>query len=126
MQVLCHHIYEYKKGLRLLVLHTLQTSLLQTAETKLLQQNINYLIQPVTQSKTNIFFGNRECVEVVRKFGNKKLNELTPEEDFVLGVMLGYDRLQQCQRYLQKKENEQNILRNLFLQFTERSISKTH
>jgi hypothetical protein len=100
--------------------------LLQTAETKLLQQNINYLIQPVTQSKTNIFFGNRECVEVVRKFGNKKLNELTPEEDFVLGVMLGYDRLQQCQRYLQKKENEQNILRNLFLQFTERSISKTH
>ena len=30
---------------------------------------------------------------------------LTPEEDFILGAMLGYDICQQCKRYCNKKGN---------------------
>ncbi|NLF41588.1 MAG: DUF2023 family protein, partial [Bacteroidales bacterium] len=59
-----------------------------------------------------VFFGAKDCVEVVKTFVQKKLNELTPEQDFMLGIMLGYDRLKQCGRYLtqkNKKENENSI-----------------
>jgi hypothetical protein len=31
------------------------------------------------------------------------LNELSDEQDFMLGVMLGYGRLVQCDRYLQRR-----------------------
>lgn len=114
MQVLCHHIYEYKKGLRYLVLHTLNASFREIAEAKLLQQNIDYFIQTVSESKMNIFFGNKDCVDVVREMiGDRKLYELTSEEDFILGSMLGYDRVQQCQRYLRKKEKERLISEQL-------------
>ncbi|MDR2084488.1 MAG: DUF2023 family protein [Bacteroidales bacterium] len=106
MKVLAHHIYEYKKGLRNLVLHTLDASLKPLAELKLQQQNIDYIIRYVTPSKINLFFGKPECVRVIDKIGDKNLNKFTPEEDFILGTMLGYDRLQQCHRYLKKKEQE--------------------
>lgn len=100
MKVFLHHIYEYKKGLRNLVLHTLDASLREQAENKLNKLNIHYFIREVTPSKINIFFGARECVDVIKQFGDKQLNLFTPEEDFILGIMLGYDRLQQCQRYV--------------------------
>jgi hypothetical protein len=105
MKVLTHHIYEYKKGLRHLVLHTLDASLKLQAEMKLQQQGIDYTIRYVTSSKINLFFGDADCIRVVDRIGNKMLSEFTPEEDFMLGTMLGYDRLQQCKRYLRKKEN---------------------
>lgn len=110
MKVLSHHIYEFKKGLRHLVLHTLDASFREEAEKKLQNQNIEYFIREVTPSKINIFFGTPECVEVIKKIGNKKFHEYTPEEDFVLGTMLGYDRLQQCRRYLKLKEQETILL----------------
>ena len=30
---------------------------------------------------------------------------LEKEEDFILGIMLGYDRLRQCERYLKRKRH---------------------
>lgn len=108
MKVLVHHIYEYKKGLRHLVLHTLDASFKLQAELKLQQQGIDYIIRYVTPSKINLFFGEKACVEVIDKIGDKNLNEFTAEEDFVLGTMLGYDRLQQCRRYLRLKEKDLN------------------
>jgi len=30
---------------------------------------------------------------------------LTDEEDFILGTMLGYDRVKQCERYLKRKKS---------------------
>lgn len=110
MKVLVHHIYEYKKGVRHLVLHTLPTVLLEEAERKLRQQGIDYVIRPINGTRVNIFFGDAECVDVVRKIGDKKLNKFTPEEDFMLGIMLGYDRLRQCKRYLQQKEHKTAFL----------------
>ncbi|MCD7971779.1 MAG: DUF2023 family protein [Candidatus Azobacteroides sp.] len=110
MKVLCHHIYEYKKGLRHLVLHTLDSSFRYDAEWKLKQQGIEYVVREVSASKINLFFGNKECIDIIREIGDKKLNEFTPEEDFMLGTMLGYNPLQQCKRYLNKKEKERNFL----------------
>jgi len=36
------------------------------------------------------------------------LSDLTDEEDFILGTMLGYDRVKQCERYLKRKRNGKN------------------
>lgn len=106
MKVLSHHIYEYKKGIRKLILHTLNASFRPQVEAKLKHHGIDYIIREVSPTKMNIFFGSKECVELIRCFGNKKLNEFTPEEDFILGTLLGYDSLQQCRRYLQKVADE--------------------
>lgn len=103
MTVLMHHIYEYKKGLRNLVLHTMKAADRAQAELRLQHQGIAYLVCPVNEHKINVFFGAQECVEVVRRFGDKRLNEFSPEEDFILGIMLGYDRVRQCNRYLQRR-----------------------
>ncbi len=104
MEVLCHHIYEYQKGLRHLVLHTMKGSEQEQAECKLSRRNIDYHIVGLKNGNINIFFGKRECVDVVRSFGDIALNLLTFEQDFILGIMLGYDRLAQCERFLKRKD----------------------
>ncbi|MBQ9213071.1 MAG: DUF2023 family protein [Bacteroidales bacterium] len=100
MKVLAHHIYEYKKGLRQLILHTLPAKNRFEAETRLKLAGINFLTREVSAEKINIFFGAKECIEVIKRFGDKPFNEYSPEEDFILGVLLGYDKIQQCNRYL--------------------------
>ena len=104
LQILMHHIYEYKKGIRNLVLHTMCSSDRDKAEKLLVKRGMHFTIKPVSTDKINIFFGNPDCIKVVRTFGEKSLSAYTPEEDFILGVMLGYDRNQQCQRYLSRKK----------------------
>lgn len=99
MQVFYHHIYEYQKGIRNLILHTLNSAYRELAEQKLKNQKIQYFIQEVDENKINIFFGNPHCIEAVKRFVNKSLSDLSDEEDFILGIMLGYDRLKQVQRY---------------------------
>ncbi|MBO7203282.1 MAG: DUF2023 family protein [Paludibacteraceae bacterium] len=106
MKVLIHHIYEYQKGLRQLVLHTMSAEERELAEQKMKVQGISYYIQEVTERKINVFMGAKECVEVVKQIGNKRLCDYSPEEDFILGSMLGYDKRQQCERYLKKKKEQ--------------------
>ncbi len=104
LQILIHHIYEYKKGIRNLVLHTMNKDEQDKAEVLLKQRGMHYLIRIVNNEKINIFFGNPDCIQVVESFGNKSLSAFTPEQDFILGIMLGYDRNQQCLRYLSRKK----------------------
>ncbi len=104
MKVFCHHIYEYKKGIRKLILHTLSTDYRDAVEQKLLANGISYTIQVVNDNKINVFFGADECIRVIDTFVHKSLTNLTPEEDFILGTLLGYDALQQCKRYNKKRE----------------------
>ncbi|MBS2100445.1 DUF2023 family protein [Carboxylicivirga linearis] len=104
MRVFCHHIYEYKKGLRNLILHTMASKDVDLAIKKLESNGIDYLIQPVSVNKVNIYFGAKECVDVINCFCHKSLNELSPEEDYILGTLLGYNQVVQCARYLKKKE----------------------
>ncbi len=106
MQVFVHHIYEYKKGLRNLVLHTMPADQLNKAEHYLVKREIPYFIQHVTQKKVNIFFGNLHCINIIKNVNKNSLNEFTDEEDFMLGIMLGYDRLKQCERYLSRKKSK--------------------
>lgn len=110
MKVFCHHVYEFKKGLRNLILHTMPANDVERAIRKLEANQIHYLIQSVTSEKVNVFFGARECVDVIECFCDKKLNELTPEEDFILGSLLGYNQVIQCARYLKKKQNGSSVL----------------
>ena len=57
-----------------------------------------YVINEVNDKNINVFFGNKDCIKVVSTF-DKKLYKLTPEQDFMLGIMLGYDKILQCKRY---------------------------
>ena len=104
MQVFLHHIYEFRKGLRNLVLYTGCASEREGIEVRLRREQITSVVQSCGVGRINVFFGNPACVEIVRRFADRPLNEWTAEEDFMLGVMLGYDRIQQCVRYARRAE----------------------
>lgn len=103
MKVIMHHIYEFKKGVRSLVLCTLCKSSADTIIARLENQGIGYVIQNLGDRKVNLYFGKRACLEAVSNFIHKPLNLLTPEEDFMLGAMLGYDIALQCKRFCNRK-----------------------
>jgi len=108
MEVFTHHIQEYKKGLRALVLYTTKVSNRDAIEERLTRERIDYYIQKVNGTKINVFFGNPICVAVVKQMNITSLSNLTAEEDFILGTMLGYDRVKPCERYLRRKRNGRN------------------
>ena len=103
MKVLMNHIYEYKKGVRRMILFTCNRSFEQQACHRLCRQSIDYVVQPAGKENVNVYFGRRECLDAIRLFVTRPLNELTPEEDFILGAMLGYDICAQCERYCERK-----------------------
>jgi hypothetical protein len=104
MQVFFHLIYEYQKGLRDLCLWTCRGEMCEKAKQSLASQNIDYIIIPVDDIKINIFFGMPSCLEIVQQFSCKELNKITDEEDFILGMMLGYAKHQQYTRLLTRKK----------------------
>lgn len=106
MKVLVNHIYEFKKGVRRMVLFTFNKRYEQFAVTRLQHQNISYVIQPVGNNRLNLFFGKKECLDAIRLMITKPLCQLTPEEDFILGAMLGYDICAQCERYCERKSRQ--------------------
>ena len=106
MKVLVNHIYEFKKGVRRMVLFTFNKRYEQFAVTRLQHQNISYVIQPVGNDRLNLFFGKKECLDAIRLMITQPLCQLTPEEDFILGAMLGYDICAQCERYCERKSRQ--------------------
>lgn len=103
MKVLMNHIYEYKKGVRQMVLFTFNKRYEDYATARLKRQNISYILQPVGNDRINLFFGRKQCLETIRLMVTRPLSQLTPEEDFILGAMLGYDICAQCERYCERK-----------------------
>lgn len=103
MKVLMNHIYEFQKGVRQMVLYTFNKKNEAFVRERLEHRNIPYIIQPVASDNMNLFFGQKECLDAIRLMVNKPLNKLTPEEDFILGAMLGYDIRVQCERYCERK-----------------------
>ena len=103
MKVLMNHIYEYKKGVRRMILFTCNRRFEQQACHRLCRQSIDYVVQPAGKENVNVYFGRRECLDAIRLFVTRPLNELSPEEDFILGAMLGYDLCAQCERYCERK-----------------------
>lgn len=102
MELFKNLIYEYKKGMRDLSLHTCKKSELNEFTTLLEKLNTRYQIVDIADNKVNIFFGNPHCLDILQKFSHKELDKLTPYEDFILGIMLGYSRNEQYQRILSK------------------------
>ncbi len=103
MKVLMNHIYEYKKGVRRMVLFTCPRKYQEFATCRLQSQHIDYVLQPAGERNINVYFGRPECLEAIRLIVTRPLNQLSPEEDFILGTMLGYDLCAQCQRYCERK-----------------------
>ncbi len=106
LKVFLNHVYEYKKGVRRMVLYTVNRKYEAFATARLKSQKIDYLIQAVDDSKINLFFGRPECIHAIRCIVTRPLNQLTPEEDFILGAMLGYDICAQCERYCARKNKQ--------------------
>lgn len=105
MRVLSEQIYQYKKGVRQMVLYTFHKRYESLAKEKLERQHISYIIQPVGNDRVNLFFGRKACLDTIRYLVQRPLSDLTPEEDFILGAMLGYDITVQCERYCKRKED---------------------
>jgi len=102
-----HHIYEYQKGLRNLVLFTCHKDMLDHVNRKLSKYAIPHVIYRVGENKINVFFGDAVCIEIIEHIAKADLSSYTDEEDFILGIMLGYCRHQQCKRYLKRKRRNQ-------------------
>lgn len=111
LKVFLNHIYELKKGVRQMVLYTANRKIEDFAVKRLKSQRINYIIQSVDDESINIFFGKPECIDAIRMIIDRPLNKLTPEEDFILGAMLGYDICAQCKRFCTRKNRTVNCKR---------------
>ena len=108
LRVFYHHIYEYKKGVRKLILTTEKAIYKDEIAKRLEKENIAYKIDEIGGKNVNVYFGDEACVEVVKTL-NSNLSGLNAEEDFILGILLGYDRADQCKRYLRIKRGELKI-----------------
>lgn len=109
MHIFYHHIYEYKKGIRNMILCTLPSNLEEQVVLRLKKNGISYMIKKLDNGRMNVFFGKEECLVVARQIcKNKALNHLSAEEDFMLGILLGYSVSEQCRRYCKnvKKQKE--------------------
>ena len=104
LRVFLNHIYEYKKGVRPLVLYTMNKVYETAAIRRLRSQGIAYFLQDAGKNSVNIYFGSKEVLGTIQLIITRPLNELSPEEDFILGALLGYDLRMQCERFCSRKE----------------------
>ncbi|MEY4581540.1 MAG: hypothetical protein RL701_6243 [Pseudomonadota bacterium] len=100
--MLPHYLYELRKGVRQLFLLTMTLPEAQAVQERLQRERVAIHVQDVSAKKLNLYFGQARYVEIARRLAVRPLNRLSPEEDFMLGILLGYDSGQQCQRYLEK------------------------
>lgn len=112
MKVFLNHIYEFKKGVRQMVLYTTNKKYEDIAVKRLTNQGIKFVVQQVDDERINLFFGREECIDAIRVMVTRPLNQLTPEEDFILGAMLGYDICGQCKRYCDRKNRGKCDMQN--------------
>lgn len=100
-RIAMHHIYEYQKGVRPLALCTLHPNDASSIIKRLERLGIDYYHQYTpNRGHINLFFGHSSCVAMVRHMLEERyLHELSLEQDFILGALLGYDLPRQCDRY---------------------------
>ena len=100
--ILNTYIYEIKKGTKPLALISVCNEKLEKCLDKISKNALSFAVQKI-EGKANIFFGSEDCIRVVSLFIDKKVSDLSAEEDFNLGIMLGYNRIEQCKRYMNNK-----------------------
>ncbi len=101
-RIVNHSLYELDKGVRQLFMLTVSWADLPGVVARLAAEQVDHYVHRLNDSRVNLFFGRAALVDTVRRFVDKPLCELTAEEDFMLGTLLGYDREQQCRRYLER------------------------
>jgi hypothetical protein len=104
LDVFHHLLYEINRGLRDLALYTIQPSDQELIQSRLDHEGVAAHFLPIEDGRVNVYFGHETCVNVVKEFGSCPHCLHTPEQDFILGIMLGYDRTKQCERYLDRRE----------------------
>jgi hypothetical protein len=109
MELFYHHIYEFQKGLRNLILCTEKIEKLELISKRLEKEKIPFITHKIDANKINVYFGQQECIDVVKTFNTHRLDKISGEQDFILGIMLGYDRLKQCERYLNRREKSNQL-----------------
>lgn len=85
-----------------MILHTMNRHYYLKVIQKLQANDITFKVVHISDTKFNVFFGDPSCIEVASTFVDKPLNELSDQEDFILGVLLGYDIKEQCKRYTER------------------------
>lgn len=103
LSVFFHMLYELNKGLRSLALLTTTSENREIIEEKLENCGYKCIVEELKSGYINVFFGTEEPINVLKKFKKHSLKDFTPEEDFILGILLGYNTNQQCKRYLTRK-----------------------
>lgn len=101
--VFFHMLYELNKGLRNLALLTTTEENRELIEERFEKCGYEWLTEELKSGYINIFFGTEDPINVLKKFKKNSLKDFTPEEDFILGILLGYNTNQQCKRYLTRK-----------------------
>lgn len=86
-----------------MVLYTCSRRYEDAVAERLQSQKIDYVLQSAGRRNINVYFGRKECLDAIRLIVTRPLYELSPEEDFILGTLLGYDVCMQCQRFCQRK-----------------------
>src|SRR5574344_1441754 len=102
MEVFFQLIYEYQHEMRDLCLFTISCQLEDKIKNLLKKHKIDFKITHIND-KINVFFGNADCLKIFSEFSSENLDNITTEEDFILGIMLGYGKKQQYKRFLNKK-----------------------
>ncbi len=99
-RIVNHSVYEYGKGVRPLFMLTMVIDELPAVLARLATTAMDHFVHRVDEARVNLFYGAPAHVAVVRSFVDKPLSRLSPQEDFMLGMLLGYDPAQQCRRLL--------------------------
>ena len=84
LQVFLNYVYEYKKGVRNMVLCTLNRRYLAAAVARLDDQGICHFEQSANENNVNLYFGKPECIAAVRQFIVRPLHQLSPAVRAVL------------------------------------------
>ncbi|HEY0327505.1 MAG TPA: DUF2023 family protein [Rhodopseudomonas sp.] len=104
LQIFNHHLYELAKGMRPLAMMTMTAAAAGPVIARLEGRGIAHHVHEACPERVNVVFGCRPAVKAVRGFMVGPLCELSAEHDFMLGVLLGYDREMQCVRYLARSD----------------------
>lgn len=102
MRIVNHHLYELSKGIRPLSMLTTTAAGSAPIVARLMSKGVAHYVHKACPTKVNVIFGQAAAVAAVRRFLAGPLCKLSPEHDFMLGILLGYDREQQCVRYLER------------------------
>lgn len=104
LKIYHHHLYELSKGLRPLAMMTLTRDEAAPVIAELVASGVAHHVQNLCRAKVNVVFGRPSAVATATTLLARPLCDLSPEQDFMLGILLGYDREQQCLRYLARAE----------------------